>query len=73
MEGRRETRVPLTLEELRQIQPNQEGKGLYYADGELYRTSIAVRRGVGNGLQLTLTIPLLDVLGGFGDSLPEPL
>jgi len=67
----REQRAPLTLKQLRAIEPEGERQGLYFADGELYRTSVAVRVGLGKGLQLGVTIPVLDFQGGFGDGLIE--
>lgn len=66
----RDSRAPLTLEQLRAIEP-ESGEGIYFADGELYRTSVAVRVGLGNGIQLGLTVPVLDFQGGFGDDLIE--
>lgn len=67
----RTERQPLTLDELRTIGANNRGRGIYYADGEISRTSLAVRRGLGKGLQLTLTLPVLDFHGGLGDGLIE--
>jgi|GEM_PF-363272 len=67
----RTERGPLTLEELRAIEPEGEGRGLYFADGELYRTSVSVRAGLGKGVQLGVTVPLLNFQGGFGDGLIE--
>ncbi len=67
----RDERAPLTLDELRSIEPDRPGEGLYHADGELYRTSLVVRRGIGHGLQLSLTVPALGLRGGAGDSVIE--
>jgi hypothetical protein len=67
----RSERAPLTLEELRSIQPEGSDRGLFYVDGELYRTSLAVRRGIGRGLQVSVTVPVLGLEGGFGDSTIE--
>lgn len=67
---RRSTRQPVTLAQLRELDP-AEGKGLYFADGELNRTSVSVRRGIGHGLQLSVTVPWLDFGGGFGDGTIE--
>jgi hypothetical protein len=64
----RTERSSLTLDELRALQPDRPGEGLYHVDGELYRTSLSVRRGIGKGLQLELTVPILDFQGGIGDS-----
>lgn len=65
----RDERRPLTVEQLRNIARRDGADGIYYADGELYRTSAAVRVGVGGGFQLSVTVPLLKFGGGFGDSL----
>lgn len=67
----RDERAPLTLEELRSIDPEGTDRGLYHVDGELHRTSLAVRRGIGRGLQVSVTIPALDLAGGFADSTIE--
>lgn len=66
----RSQRSPLTLEELRDIEPEQ-GQGLYFADGELYRSNLSIRRGLGKGLQLSIGIPVINFQGGFADSLVE--
>ena len=63
----RESRQPLALAELRGIEAEDPGEGLFHADGELYRTSLAVRYGLGAGFQLGVTVPVLDFQGGFGD------
>ncbi len=63
----RESRSPLTVDELRAIDPGP-GQGLYHADGELHRSSLSIRRGIGHHLQLSLTIPVLNFQGGFADS-----
>lgn len=67
----RDERALLTLEELRSIEPDGDDRGLYHVDGELYRTSLAVRRGIGRGVQLSVTVPVLGLEGGFGDDLIE--
>jgi hypothetical protein len=67
----RDERAPLTLEELRSIEPDGSDRGLYHVDGELYRTSLAVRRGIGRGVQLSVTVPVLGLEGGFGDGTIE--
>jgi hypothetical protein len=66
----RSERAPVTFTQLRALDPG-EGKGLYFADGELNRTSVSVRRGLGRGLQLSVTVPWLDFGGGFGDATIE--
>lgn len=67
----RDSRQPLTLEQLRGIEPQGDRQGIFFADGELYRTSVAVRVGLGNGIQLGITIPVMNFQGGFGDELIE--
>jgi hypothetical protein len=67
----RDGRRPVTLEELRAVEPEGERRGVYFADGELYRASVSVRRGLGKGLQLSLVVPLLNFQGGIGDSVIE--
>lgn len=69
--GAREARGPLTLDQLRAIEPEGERQGIYFTDGELYRASFAVRVGLGKGVQLGVTIPVLDFRGGFADGLIE--
>jgi len=66
----RSGRGPVELEELSALDYDP-GEGLYYADGELYRTSVSIRRGIGHGLQLSITIPVLDFQGGLADSTIE--
>lgn len=66
----RNQRSPLTLGELRDIEA-ETGEGLYFADGELYRSNVSIRRGLGKGLQLSVGIPVINFQGGFADSLVE--
>jgi hypothetical protein len=44
--------------------------GLFYVDGEISRSSLTVRRGLGR-VELEATIPILDVGGGYSDTLIE--
>ncbi len=44
--------------------------GLFYVDGEVSRSSLTVRRGVGR-VELEATVPILDVGGGYLDNLIE--
>lgn len=67
----REQAAPLTVEQLRSIEPFDGQDGIYFSDGELYRTSVAVRVGLGKGIQLGLTVPVINFQGGFGDELIE--
>ncbi|MFP3941737.1 MAG: DUF3187 family protein [Acidobacteriota bacterium] len=67
--GRR-SREPVSLEDLRSVEPEGD-RGVFFADGELYRTSLSVRYGLGRRLQLAVTVPLLDFQGGSADSVIE--
>jgi hypothetical protein len=66
----RSSRSPVTLEELRALDSG-EGRGLYFTDGELHRASLSVRYGLGRGLHLSVTVPVLSFRGGIGDSVVE--
>lgn len=68
---RRDRRASLTLEQLRAIDPADGDSGIFFVDGELYRTALAFRRGVGKGVQLELVVPVLSFQGGIVDSLVE--
>ncbi len=67
----RDSRQPITIEDLRGIEALNPGKGIYFADGEIYRASLAIRRGIGHNLQLSVTIPILSFGGGFSDGFIE--
>lgn len=67
----RERRDRLGLEELREIEGNGSRRGIYFADGEVYRTTIGLRVGLGAGLLLGVSVPVLSFDGGFADSLIE--
>jgi hypothetical protein len=62
------SRGPVSLEALDSLAAEEP---LFLADGELYRTTLAVRYGVRRGLELELSVPLLEVRGGFADPLIE--
>ncbi len=64
----RTQRGPLTLAQLRGIEAEDPGGGVFLIDGEHYRTAIAVRRGVGRNLQVELVIPIISFQGGVLDS-----
>ena len=70
LEARTE-RAPVTLAQLQAITSDNPGGGVFLVDGELYRTAIAVRRGVGKGVQLELVVPLHNFQGGMVDSVVE--
>lgn len=57
-------REPVTLDLLRSAAAAQEGRGAFYLDGETYRTAVAVRRGIGHGFQLGITVQALQLGGG---------
>ncbi len=44
---------------------------LYYIDGEVSRTTVTVRHGLGNGIEIEATLPVLDIGGGYTDGLIE--
>lgn len=67
----RATREPLGLDELRTIQADRSGDGLFYFDGEHTRWALATRRGIGHGLQIELVIPVIHFGGGNLDSTIE--
>lgn len=64
-------RSGLGLAELRAIQPDHAGHGLFYLDGEHTRWAVAARRGIGHGLQVELVVPVIQIGGGFLDSTIE--
>lgn len=67
----RDQRDSLTLSQLRAIDAADSGDGIFQLDGELYRTAIAVRRGLGKGSQIELVLPILNFQGGIVDSTIE--
>ncbi|MCH7667447.1 MAG: DUF3187 family protein [Acidobacteria bacterium] len=67
----RAERGPVTLAQFRTLESDQPDGGVFLVDGELYRTAVAVRRGVGKGVQLELVLPILSFQGGVFDSLVE--
>ncbi|MEE8366726.1 MAG: DUF3187 family protein, partial [Thermoanaerobaculia bacterium] len=68
---KRDRREALTLDQLRSIDPADGDSGIYFVDGELYRTAVALRRGIGTGVQLEVVVPVLSFGGGVVDSLVE--
>lgn len=67
----RTIREPLGLDELRTIQADRSGDGLFYIDGEHSRWALATRRGIGHGMQVELVIPVIHFGGGNLDSTIE--
>ncbi len=50
----------------------RSARGLdYLVDGEVARTDLSVRRGIGHGIELSLDLPVLHVGGGFLDGFIE--
>lgn len=65
----RPLRQPVTLAELREVDAG--GTALFLADGETYRTSVTLGRGLGGGFEVELTVPWIELDGGFGDAAIE--
>ncbi len=65
----RQRRAGVTLPELRSAATS--GSTLYFVDGEVMRTSIALRRGLGHGQELAITVPLERFDGGALDGVVE--
>jgi len=70
LEGRSE-RGPVTLDQFRSLESDQPDGGVFLVDGELYRTAVAVRRGLGKGVQFEVVLPILSFQGGVFDSVVE--
>lgn len=64
-------RAGLGLAELRSLEPKQAGGALFYLDGEHTRWAFAARRGLGNGLQVEVVLPVIQLGGGQLDSIIE--
>jgi hypothetical protein len=67
----RTQREALTLEQLRAIDADDPGSGIFQIDGEHYRAAIAVRRGIGKGVHLEAVVPVISFQGGGLDSVIE--
>ncbi len=63
----RPERGPVTLDELEELARRSADGGSIFIDGEVSRTAIAVRRGLGGRTQLQLLVPLLSLHGGALD------
>ena len=70
LDGRGE-RAPLTLEFLQSIEPEEAGEGKFLVDGEHYRGTLALRRGLGSNLQLDIMVQAIKFDGGFLDNTVE--
>ncbi|MDX1644143.1 MAG: DUF3187 family protein, partial [Thermoanaerobaculia bacterium] len=64
----RTSRRPLTLDQLRSIEPDRPGAGLYFADAEIYRLSVKARRSLTDRVQIGLALPVMRFHGGIGDA-----
>ena len=67
----RGSRQPLPLSELQELDAVDGKQNIAFIDGELVRSAIAIRRGLGKGVQLELVVPILSFGGGFFDSTIE--
>lgn len=67
----RDQRSGVDLPGLRAIRPARNGSGVYFIDGEVTRTSVAMRRGFGHGIEVSVTAPLLRFDGGDLDGVVE--
>lgn len=67
----RTSRQPFGRTDLDALDAADPGPGIYLLDAEMIRTAIAVRRGIGRGVQLELLVPLINFSGGFLDSTVE--
>ncbi|MFQ5524868.1 MAG: DUF3187 family protein [Thermoanaerobaculia bacterium] len=71
LEARTE-RLPVTPEFLARVERESEnGEPLFFIDGESLRTELRLRRGLGNGLELEVRLPFLEIQGGWMDGLLE--
>lgn len=61
-------RESLGLNDLRGIEPDQPGDGIFHVDGEHRRWALAARRGIGHGMHVEVMVPVLQLTGGFLDS-----
>jgi hypothetical protein len=67
----RDERAGLTLGELRAVASEPPDQGIFLIDAEHYRAAVALRRGMGHGLQLELVLPVIRFDGGLLDSTIE--
>lgn len=70
LEGRT-SRADLTLEELREIEPRGDQRGLFHADGQIHALEVSLHRGVGRGVEIWFRGTLINASGGFTDSFVE--
>lgn len=67
----RSRREAVSLEVLRDIATDGAQEGVFYLDGEHARWALALRRGIGHGLQVELVLPVIHFGGGLLDSTIE--
>lgn len=67
----RHSRSSLTLNDFRSIPASNPKAPIFQLDGEVYRTTVSARRGVGNGWQIEVNLPIIDMTGGHLDALIE--
>lgn len=68
---KRSARVPLTLEQLREIEPRGDGRGIFHADGQTRAVGFAFHRGLGRRWEIWLRGSAFDVSGGSTDGFVE--
>jgi len=62
-------RPTVTTADLDAAAPGRDS--VFYIDGEVSRTSVTVRRGLGNGIEIEAILPVQDIGGGYTDGLIE--
>jgi hypothetical protein len=67
----REQRQEITLQRLAGLTDSTRDGSLIFADGEVTRTVLALRRGFSGGIQVELTLPLVTLSGGAFDGAVE--
>jgi len=64
-------RGPITEEQLTRLTRESRDESLIFADGEVSRTVLAIRRGFGAGVELELAVPFFRFSGGWLDGVIE--
>lgn len=64
----RDSRQPVTFEELRSLEDIDGSEGIFYVDGEVWQTLLSLRRGLPGGIELRLDLPWRDVTPGVLDA-----
>lgn len=69
---KRSERMPVTRDFLEKVRRESEvGEPIFFADGEVFRTELRLRRGLAGGRELEFRLPMVQVSGGSLDSLLE--